>query len=157
MASGIRYEAKPTFRDLAGRFATANRDIIEDKRDWVRNEGRRYVRIAKRHAPEGKTGRFKGTIRFRTFGTGDTVGFTTSAAEPLATWIRKGTRPHLIVGRPFLSFFWEKLGRQVVFRRVNHPGTKPNDFVQRAYDEWLPGAKVTFRRISTRWIAKVRG
>lgn len=156
MPSVIKYEARPTFRDLSGRFTRANRDLLENRREWVRYEGRRFVSIAQRRAPK-KSGDFADGIRYRTFGSGDTIGFTSSVPQPLGKWIIGGTKPHTILGRPYLAFFWERLNKRVVFRSVNHPGTKPNPFIRQSYEEWRPGAEQTFRRISTRWVTTVSG
>lgn len=49
-----------------------------------------------------------------------------------AIFVSRGTPPHIIRGNPLLSFYWEKAGAQVVTRFVNHPGTKPNDYLTRA-------------------------
>jgi hypothetical protein len=116
------------------------------------------VQLQQDEAPKGQTGKFAKGIRFRSFQTGDTVGFTTSIPQPLGKWITGGTRPHVITpkgpGYP-LRFFWAKLGRVVYAYRVNHPGTKANPFVKRAYDRWRPKAETEMRRISTRWVSTV--
>lgn len=74
--------------------------------------------------------------------------------DPIALWHHEGTRPHIIEPRtttrnvnggkgngrwkqvterkPYLVFFWPKLGQVVAFPRVNHPGTKPNRFLVNA-------------------------
>lgn len=55
-------------------------------------------------------------------------------------YVIMGTRPHTIVARnaAALAFYWERVGQSVRFRRVNHPGNRPNDFryaaVQQAFD-----------------------
>lgn len=41
-----------------------------------------------------------------------------------------GTRAHVIRGNPWL--YWE--GAEHPVRRVNHPGTAPNDYVSRAFE-----------------------
>ena len=44
-----------------------------------------------------------------------------------------GTAPHVIRPRNpggTLVFFWEKAGRMAYFKKVNHPGTRANRFVQ---------------------------
>lgn len=53
---------------------------------------------------------------------------------PYAGFVRWGTRPHVIRARraPALRFYWDKVGRVVFFKSVNHPGTKPNPFMERA-------------------------
>lgn len=56
-------------------------------------------------------------------------GRVTTVANPgpalLPLWLEEGTRPHEIAAKnaSALFFFWEKMGRNVVFRRVMHPGT----------------------------------
>lgn len=153
----LRYEQKPTFRDISGRFARATDELIEGHREFVRIEGRRYVGIAQRRAPK-KSGDFARGIRFRTTAGVNSVGFTASVPQPLGDWIIKGTPPHEIrpkgTGYP-LRF--EIGGRVIYAYRVFHPGTKPNPFIREAYEEWLPGAESTFRRISTRWVTTVSG
>lgn len=74
--------------------------------------------------------------------------------DPIALWHHEGTVPHVITpkavaidaggrrragGRfvkashvPMLVFFWPKVGHVVRFKRVNHPGTRPNRFLTNA-------------------------
>jgi hypothetical protein len=45
------------------------------------------------------------------------------------SWIHElggTTRPHVIQAKsaPYLAFYWEKIGRWVRFKKVNHPGSK---------------------------------
>ncbi len=54
------------------------------------------------------------------------IGPTVKHAE----YVVKGTRPHLIEGNPFL--YWK--GAEHPVRRVQHPGTSPNDYITRAKD-----------------------
>lgn len=60
------------------------------------------------------------------------TGYDVTSNAPYTLYVIKGTRPHPIVGNPLLAFFWPKVGRNVVFRHVMHPGTKGNDFLSRA-------------------------
>lgn len=151
----ISIESRPTFRDLQGRFIKANTQLLSDKRDMMRGLGRSLVRYMRAEAPKGR-GEFQKTLRFRSFQTGNTVGFTTSMAKPLGDWIIGGTRPHKIVARNAnaLRFNWAR-GPQgagvYFFKSVNHPGTKPNPFHLRALQRWKPEAKSELLRISTRW------
>lgn len=47
-----------------------------------------------------------------------------------------GTDPHSIDGNPVLAFLWPKMGEGTFFfAHVNHPGTKPNPFIQKAMRE----------------------
>lgn len=157
----FRYTINPQFRDILGRFTEANDQLVDDYRDVMRSEGRRFKTIAQGEAPQ-KTGKFASGIRFRSFqrggfaaGEGGTMGFTVSTPQPLGRWIIKGTRPHIIRGNPYLSFYWPKVGRRVVFRFVNHPGTKPNDFMDRTYAKWRPGMDAKVRGMARKWKAEV--
>jgi hypothetical protein len=51
---------------------------------------------------------------------------------PYAIYVHEGARPHVIRGNPLLVFYWPKVGKTVYFRRVNHPGNRPNRFLVRA-------------------------
>lgn len=175
MPSVFTYTAKPPFRDLKGRFAKADKGLLEDRREMVRVLGRRYVAFAQEEAPK-KKGDFARGIFYRTFNKGDTVGFNTYMPQPLGKFIVGGTKPHPIAARNkgALYFFWPKVGMFTVvpkgggFRThvsgsklwvgkgyVSHPGTKPNDFTERAYNRWLPEAEPALRQISRRWVATV--
>lgn len=56
------------------------------------------------------------------------------SADPIAFLHHEGTPPHVIVAsrKPFLVFYWPKVGKVVRFRSVNHPGTKPNRYLTNA-------------------------
>lgn len=148
---------RPSFHDVIGRFAKADKALLENKRKVVIVLGRRWVAIAREEAPIGKTGKFRKSIAFRSFVKGKTVGFTSSSARPLGKWIIGGTKPHKIFPRVkgALYFFWGKVGAFTVVPKgggkmtgmsggkfwigkgyVNHPGTKPNNYVERAYTRW---------------------
>jgi hypothetical protein len=145
-------------RDVLGRFAKADANMIENKRNSARTLGQKWVEIAREEAPN-KTGAFRESIRFRTFVKGTEIGFTTSAAQPLGKWIVFGTRPHIIRARnaKTLYFFWGRLGRFVSFPFVHHPGTKPNPYVDRAYETWEKEMELEINRISARYVVDVTG
>lgn len=54
--------------------------------------------------------------------------------DPIALLHHEGTQPHRIVATraPFLVFWWEREGRMVVTKSVNHPGTAPNRYLTNA-------------------------
>ena len=153
----FRLEINPTFREINGRFAAANKDLLESRRDMVRDLGSKAVDYMQQEAPRD-TGAFARNIRYRTFAQGDKVGFTTSSPQPLGKWIVRGTKAHEI--RPRGSGYplhWVKNGQHFYSYRVWHPGTKPNDYVTRAMDRWEPESQRALARISTRYIAKATG
>jgi hypothetical protein len=60
------------------------------------------------------------------------TGYDVTSNAPYSIFVIKGTKPHTITGNPLLSFFWPRVGANVVFRSVQHPGTKANNFLGRA-------------------------
>lgn len=161
MGSAFKLAADPPFRDLQGRYAGASPFLMERARAMIRPQARRLKELAQEEAPEGETGKFRKSIAFRTFVGGNQMGFTMSDAQPLGTWIRGGTRPHIIRAKnaSFLRFYWARGPRGAgiyFFRSVNHPGTKKNPYIGRAYRRWIPGARADLKAIGadfTRYLA----
>jgi hypothetical protein len=173
----INLTFKPPFRDIAGRFAKANQQLLEDRREMVRTLGRRYVELAKEEAPK-KSGEFAKGHLFRTFIQGDRIGFNAYSPQPLGTFIIRGTATHHIAANAAsaLYFFWPKVGMFTVVPKsggfathvsdgklwvgkgyVSHPGTKPNEYTRRAYDRWKPEARPALRQIALRYVATIQG
>jgi hypothetical protein len=74
------------------------------------------------------------TRRDRNLRTGDPEGSVITLA-PHGLMIQKGTKRHTIKPRNpegRLTFFWAKVGRVVSFKKVTHPGTDTNPFMERA-------------------------
>ena len=63
-------------------------------------------------------------------------GFGGSLTNPTqyASFVEFGTKPHVIKARraKFLRFYWHRIGENVAFKQVNHPGTKPRPFMRHA-------------------------
>lgn len=152
----------PTFRDIRGRFARADANMLRNKQNAVRILGARWVEIAREEAPE-RTGKFRESIRFHVFArnTGDKakteVGFTTSSKQPLGRWITEGTRPHIIRAKKknFLRFFWPRMGKIVFFHSVNHPGTRANPYLDRAYIRWIQDMEKEIEAVADKFIIDV--
>lgn len=55
----------------------------------------------------------------------------------VAATLERGSRAHVItaVNAPALVFFWEKLGRVVAFKSVNHPGFEGRSYMQSTLDD----------------------
>ena len=54
-----------------------------------------------------------------------------------AEYVTQGTRPHVILPRkPGGVLVFESNGQTVFTRRVNHPGTKANDFYDVVVNSW---------------------
>lgn len=179
MPAFVTIESRPTFRDLQGRFTRGTDALIAEKREQMRDLGRKYVMYAKEEAPEGKTGRFKESIRYRTDEHGSEITLRAYSAQPLGTFIIGGTKAHKIQAKSSggaLYFFWPRVGMYTVVPRsdgfktheaggklwigkgyVDHPGTKPNPFHQRAYESLRPEIQAALRKISTRFTESVKG
>ena len=83
MPSGFTFELKPTFRDLQGRFAEANEDLLESRRELVRIEARRYVGLAQEESPGGAGHTVAEQIGYATFIEGDVLGFRARKPSPV--------------------------------------------------------------------------
>lgn len=156
----VKVYTRPTFRQVAQKSQVAYRKMLDTKRQGMRNLGQDWVSIARSEAPEGRTGRFRKSIAFRTFVQGQRVELRTYHAEPLGTYIIKGTQPHVIRahGRA-LKFLWESGPKSDstftafhFYRSVQHPGTKANPFHERAYRRWRPKAQGTLRAIGNSFV-----
>lgn len=161
----FRITSKPTIRDLVRNAIAAKDGVAVNGRDMMRRQGKRLHGLMQDEAPQGKTGKFRQGIRWRSFERGDEVGFDVTMPEPLGTWITGGTKPHPIPipprppGKP-LHFFWAKGPAgpgMYTFYNVRHPGTKPNTFPGRAYRRWLPGARADLRSIARNYARTITG
>ena len=67
-----------------------------------------------------------------------------------ASFVRSGTRPHEIRPRlkKALAFFWEKAGENVIFARVQHPGTQPNTWYDDALNQFPGDVEAELRSLS---------
>ena len=119
--------------DLARDFRRCEDEVSNSARRSVDEGTKAGVSYAKaNHRYTDRTGKLTGEAfaSVETSSPGGAYGFMKWPAE-YATFVENGTRPHLIVGNPWLSFVWK--GVRVFFRRVNHPGTKPYAFGGDAY------------------------
>lgn len=178
MAGTFEITANPTFKDLAGRFAKAEKELLDARRDEMRELGKRFVILLREEAPQGKTGKFRQSISYKTFQEGEALTMRTYHARPLGDWIIGGTKPHKIEATKAgaLYFFWPKVGAWTVVPKkgrgftgmsggkfwigkgyVNHPGTKPNDYASRAYEKGKDDINTSMRKISTRYVKALNG
>lgn len=101
----------------------------------AKQRAEKVLDAAQREAPKGKTGElFRGLKMSQSRDTRGqwATGYDVISNAPYTLFVIRGTRPHPIVGHPLLAFFWPKMGANVVFRHVMHPGTQANDFLTRA-------------------------
>lgn len=99
----------------------------------------RTVQAAKSYAPV-RTGRLKRSIfsrarnsagRFVASGSVSICSYEIVVAVPYAGFVTRGTKPHIIRSKGPWPLRNPETG-QVFGRVVRHPGTRPNDYLQRA-------------------------
>jgi hypothetical protein len=109
------------------------------------------VEKAKQYAPVD-TGELKASIGYELTPNGEEA--LIYATAPHAIYVTDGTKPHVIEARNGQALkFIGAAGAPVYRRRVNHPGTKPNRFLERAIAETIAeqsrtlGLRDSLRRI----------
>lgn len=88
-----------------------------------------------------KTGQLLSTIRVEDDGADAVVWAGRAGQTPQLGYQMYGTNPHAILprGRGYpLRFFWAKVGANVAFMKVSHPGGKRNDFVRESVKAAAP-------------------
>ena len=146
--------------------------LSQEARPLVRALGSKYVQIARAEAPK-RSGRFAGSIESQEFADSHSFGFQGLSAKPIGHWIILGTKPHKIAPRNkgALYFFWTKIGVYTVVPKagttqthmadgklwigkgfVQHPGTQPNPFPQRALAKLKDDIEKLLKTLSDRWI-----
>lgn len=102
----------------------------------VRDRARELVGVSAQ--PRG--GHLRDAILTRIRPDGVAVGVFTEPEATRAVYHHEGTRPHVIRPRKakVLAFNWAKAGRVVFFRKVKHPGTRPNRFLLNALKDVIP-------------------
>jgi hypothetical protein len=87
-------------------------------------------------------GTLKKSIRYRTKVLATRAEITFTAVD-YARFVIDGTAAHDIRPKNAKALFWE--GAQHPVAVVHHPGTKPNDFVQRALEPLRPAIQAALR------------
>lgn len=89
----------------------------------------------RREAPVGQgpgAGRLRDSIRSRRSLDAAQVVLTFTASVPYTPFVLNGTSPHTIRPRRAAALRWDGPDGPVFAREVHHPGTRPNQFPQRA-------------------------
>lgn len=176
---------KPTVRNVRGQFTRATARLVVHQRKASRILAKRWVQIARSEAPKGSGrttnrthGDFRRSITYTEFTKGGTVGFSTESEQPLGTFITHGTRAHQIRARrkKALYFFFGKIRKWVVVPKkggfkthvsdgklwvgkgyIQHPGTKRNDYVTRAYVRWTKEMEKEIADVADRFVIDAVG
>lgn len=117
----------------------------EASRRELREASRQVVNRARILAPV-RTGRLRSSIRadpprLFTLRPSVKVGSDLEYAE----WVHDGTRPHRIEARNKKALRFRMGGRIVIVKAVDHPGTRPRPFLDRALREVARSRGYSFR------------
>ncbi len=77
---------------------------------------------------------------------GNSMQLVIHASAPEAAFVLGGTAPHIIRPSAALALHWHDTGGEHFARIVHHPGTKPNDYVSRAWSAVEENAMLLFER-----------
>jgi hypothetical protein len=151
------------YRNVSGRFTRRTEALQQAKRDEMRNLGRAGVATIRHYAPK-RSGKFAEGIRYRTDERGSSTTLTFFASGEHAfvlPFLTEGTRPHPIDphGDYPLRFFWKRGPRGpgiYHYMHVEHPGTLPDPFMERAIDAMSPQMDMALSRIGRRviWLSE---
>ena len=139
---------------IKGRITKAQQKIIDYATEDLREYGRTLRSKIQEEAPK-KTGTLASTVRINTRKGGTkevhlevTMG-NKSRPEVVVKTVLFGSKRHMIYPRKAKVLRFVSSGGKVVFaKKVNHPGTKPNNFLERALALTKPdrvGKRVTLR------------
>lgn len=95
----------------------------------------KVVQVAQLNAPVGKYkggGNLRQSIRYKPYGSN---AYLVWVNADYGRYVEEGTRPHVIVPRRAPRLAFQKDGKWVFAKRVNHPGTKAQPFFGPAVDE----------------------
>jgi hypothetical protein len=119
-------------------------------RDFATLQARKDVRSttiavnrqARQNAPGGSysTGRLKKSINWSVQTSGWNVRGRSGSDLSYAIFPERGASAHEIrpVGKPFLRFYWRRVGRWVRLSEVNHPGQAAQNYMTRALLDIAP-------------------
>lgn len=122
----------------------------EAARAWGEEAAPMGMRLLRAHTPVGygpNAGALRQSERWRISGQGGalTVLFYTQAKY--ARYVIEGTRPHPIPRNGTRLLRWtDRAGNVSYAMRVNHPGTRPNPFPERALASLRPALAHLFER-----------
>jgi hypothetical protein len=120
----------------------------ETSRNWAALVGPVVEEALKREAPIAPGGgRLRDSIRYERRAGEGSLQLVYTANTPYAGFVLSGTRPHQIRPRRARALRFEQGGETRFARLVNHPGTRPNPFPERALRPLMPLIQQRFASI----------
>jgi len=125
----------------------------------VARSAERYVTMMHDYIDAGKaftprTGHLQRTIGWRMESENSAVVFANAEYAP---FVELGTRPHTILPKRAQALRFEKGGRWVFAKRVNHPGSKPYPFFYAELEERERAVENEFVEALREWLEEVDG
>lgn len=141
-------------REASGRFSRTARGLDKVLREELSLARGLLISMVKAEAPV-QTGRLLKGISGRTLSNPTRTIVTSSA--PYTKYVIGGTRPHMIYPRNARALSFTIGGRRVFASRVQHPGTKPNPFHERAFKKAGGLVQGVLRKIGARVVSELAG
>lgn len=121
---------------------------------WADVVGPKIAKALKDEAPVGEdpnSGTLKNSIQYQRSTSFGRVELRFHTNVPYARYVVEGAGQHPIAARNAQSLHYTGRDGVEYFRRsVNHPGSKPNAFNERAYKKMLPEIAASFKAIFER-------
>lgn len=123
--------------DMKGRMSKSRQVIMDAVQKQLTAYGRLLVEEAKNEAPV-KTGTLRNSIRFAVRQQGargmrlEVTAGNRQRPPVVVKTILFGSKPHVIKPKRAKMLRFVSKGKTVFARRVKHPGTNPNNFMERA-------------------------
>lgn len=131
---------------LIRRFSNFGRRIGAELRETVRTFTRNVQERARReHKFTTRTGETERSVERRTYQNGDSIEGEVFSRNKIAIFLAKGTRPHIIVPRRKKALRWADNSRFIFAKKVHHPGTKGDPFLEKALEKEQSGIITRFK------------
>lgn len=123
------FNLKITPEDIVERIARLQASLPQKIEEARKKLADLVMRSLRKHAPK-RTGTLQSSLKWVSVGNVDVLW-----GVYYGKYVITGTRPHEIRPKKAKALRFEIDGKVVFAKRVNHPGTKPNDFRVRAVEE----------------------
>lgn len=159
VSAGLTFKVTPSFRELNGRFAKAEKELLAGRVPMMQTLAKNYLGLVGEEAPGGSGHTTHKAVSVQVFTETEAVGFRTMLGK-VAIWQSQGTGlygpRHALIRPRHASVLRFSIGGTVLYRAWVR-GVHPNAFLGRAYRRWLPGAKPELRKLALNYSASLQG
>lgn len=115
-------------RETGRQSYATTQDVLVQSANYILSEMEARVPV--------DTGNLRDSLGIKIDGDRVIIGADPTKA-PYAIYVELGTKPHVIEAKNGKALAFQMGGQQVVVRKVNHPGTKANPFMEEAFQAWV--------------------